>query len=106
MKSKKKEIGGKMNKKDLRKITEILEANYNKKLDTRILDVWYQEFKEFTKEQYKEIIIDVIRIKKIMPSLAEVREIAGPVWMRQKHARTIATAAEIAEMAQLLAEFM
>ncbi len=106
MKQKKKEIGGRMNKKDFREITEILEANYNKKLDTRILDIWYQEFKEFTKEQYKEIIIKVIRSKKFMPSLAEIREIAGPIWMYREHKARIPTDKEMAEMLQILAEFI
>ena len=36
-----------MNKKEFRNITEMLEENYNKQMDTRILELWYQEFKEY-----------------------------------------------------------
>lgn len=63
-----------MNKKIFRVITEMLEVNYNKQIDVRILDLWYQEFKECTQEIYKEIVIEVIKNEKFMPSLATMQE--------------------------------
>lgn len=71
---------GKMNKKDFRRITEMLEENYNKKMDIRIFSLWYEEFKDFTSEQYEKMVIDAIKTKKFMPTLAEMKELKRPKW--------------------------
>lgn len=71
---------GKMNKKDFRRITEMLEENYNKKMDIRIFSLWYEEFKDFTSEQYEKMVIDAIKTKKFMPTLAEIKELKRPRW--------------------------
>ena len=75
-----KERNGKMNKRDFRKITEMLEENYNKKMDIRIFSLWYEEFKDFTSEQYEKMVIDAIKTKKFMPTLAEMKELKRPKW--------------------------
>ena len=69
-----------MNKQEFRKITELLEENFNKKLDLRILEIWYQEFKELPKEQYEAMVVDAIKIEKFMPTLARMRELKKPTW--------------------------
>ena len=71
---------GKMNKKDFRRITEMLEENYNKKMDIRIFSLWYEEFKDCTAEEYEEMIIDAIKTKKFMPTLAEMKDLKKPKW--------------------------
>ena len=69
-----------MNKKEFREITELLELNYGKEMDTRILELWYQEFKPLSKEQYGNMILDVMRKEKYMPSLAKMLEYKKPTW--------------------------
>ena len=69
-----------MNKKEFREITELLELNYGKEMDTRILELWYQEFKPLSKEQYGNMILDVMRKEKYMPSLAKMLEYKKPAW--------------------------
>lgn len=69
-----------MNKQEFREITELLEENFNKKIDLRILEIWYQEFKELSKEQYQAMVIDAIKTEKFMPTLARIRELKKPVW--------------------------
>lgn len=71
-----------MNKTDFRKITEMLEENYSKKMDIRILNLWYEEFKEYPVDEYEKLIIEAIKTKKFMPTLAEIRELKRemPSW--------------------------
>ena len=69
-----------MNKRDFRKITEMLEENYNKKMDIRIISIWHEEVKDFTAEQYEKMVIDAIKTKKFMPTLAEMKELKRPKW--------------------------
>ena len=71
---------GKMNKKDFRRITEMLEENYNKKMDIRIFGLWYEELKDCTAEEYEEMVIDAIKTKKFMPTLAEMKDLRKPKW--------------------------
>ena len=71
---------GKMNKKDFRRITEMLEENYNKKMDIRIFGLWYEELKECTADEYESMVIEAIKTKKFMPTLAEIKEMKKPRW--------------------------
>ena len=93
-----------MNKKEFRNITEMLEENYNKQMDTRILELWYQEFKEYTPEMYKEMVIEIIKNEKFMPSLARMRELKKPIWFSVEVKKEVSLdAQEIME--ELLREF-
>lgn len=69
-----------MNKKDFRRITEMLEENYNKKMDIRIFGLWYEELKECTADEYENMVIEAIKTKKFMPTLAEIKEMKKPRW--------------------------
>ena len=81
-----KERDGKMNKKEFRKVTEMLEENYNKKLDIRIFELWYEEFKDLPIEKYEKIVVIAIKEKKFMPTLAEMIELKKelPSWWGAK----------------------
>ena len=76
-----KERNGKMNKRDFRKITEMLEENYNKKMDIRIFNLWYEELKDCSADEYENMIIEAIKTKKFMPTLAEIKELKRPRWL-------------------------
>lgn len=70
-----------MNKKDFRRITEMLEENYNKKMDIRIFGLWYEELKDCTADEYENMVIEAIKTKKFMPTLAEIKELKRPRWL-------------------------
>lgn len=94
-----------MNKKEFKEITELLEENFGKKLDLRILDLWYQEFKNLSKEQYQAMVIDAIRHEKFMPTMARMIELKKPAWMSVNIEASEATDEERQEMEELLKEF-
>ena len=101
----KKEISGRMNKKEFREITELLEENYNKKIDIRILELWYQEFKQYSKKTYQSIVIDVIRSEKFMPSLATIREYIKPEWFDEKIEKKKPSEENKMKMEEILREY-
>lgn len=70
-----------MNKRDFRKITEMLEENYNKKMDIRIFNLWYEELRECSADEYENMVIEAIKTKKFMPTLAEIKELKKPRWL-------------------------
>ena len=76
-----KERNGKMNKRDFRKITEMLEENYNKKMDIRIFNLWYEELRDCSADEYENMVIEAIKTKKFMPTLAEIKELKRPRWL-------------------------
>ena len=94
-----------MNKKEFREITELLELNYGKEMDTRILELWYQEFKPMSKEQYKDMVLTAIRNENFMPSLAKMIGYKKPIWFNSDIKSEEATPEERAEMEELLKEF-
>lgn len=69
-----------MNKRDFRKITEMLEENYNKKMDIRIFNLWYEELRDCSADEYENMVIEAIKTKKFMSTLAEIKELKRPRW--------------------------
>lgn len=69
-----------MNKRDFRKITEMLEENYNKKMDIRIFNLWYEELRDCSADEYENMVIEAIKTKKFMPTLAEIKELKRHRW--------------------------
>ena len=102
-----KERDGKMNKKEFRKVTEMLEENFNKKMDIRIFELWYEEFKDLPLERYKNIVVKAIKEKKFMPTLAEMIELKKelPAWFGVNVKIKIPTQKEKIKMDDLLKEF-
>lgn len=94
-----------MKKNEFKEITELLEENYNKKLDLRIFDLWYQEFKDLPKEQYKAMVVDAIKQEKYMPNMARMKELKKPIWMCIETSARIATPEEVKELEDFLKEF-
>lgn len=94
-----------MNKKEFRKITEILEENYSKKIDLRVLDIWYQEFKNYSEEQYESIVTDVIKSEMFMPNLAKMKEYSTPVWFDETFTKKIPSKEEQEKIEELLKEY-
>lgn len=99
-------ICGKMNKKEFREITEMLEQNYNKQMDTRILNLWYEEFKEYPIGAYRELVIEVIKTEKYMPTLARMIELKKPVWFSVEVKKVIPSESEKKIMEEMLKEFI
>jgi len=94
-----------MNKKDFRNITELLEENFNKKIDIRILDIWYQEFKDLSVEEYKTMVIEAIKQEKYMPTLARMKELKKPAWFNVEIKVKEATKEEREEIEKMLEEY-
>lgn len=95
-----------MNKKEFREITEMLEQNYNKQMDTRILNLWYEEFKKYPKDAYRDLIVDVIKSEKYMPTLARMIELKKPIWFSVDVKRVVPSESEKNIMEELLKEFI
>ena len=87
-------------------ITSVLEKNYDRKYDSKILKIWYHELKKYSKNQYKKVVIELIKHNKFLPTLSEVLEIEVlPDWLDKKIEKRNATKEEIMEMEELLKEY-
>ena len=64
-----------MNKRDFRKITEMLEENYNKKMDIRIFNLWYEELRDCSADEYENMIIEAIKTKKFYANISRDKRI-------------------------------
>lgn len=96
---------GKMDRKDFRKITELLEENYNKKMDIRIFSLWYEELKDCTADEYESMVIEAIKTKKYMPTLAEMKELKRPIWFDIKVKKVEISVDDKRMLEELLSEF-
>lgn len=94
-----------MDRKDFRKITELLEENYNKKMDIRIFSLWYEELKDCTADKYESMVIEAIKTKKYMPTLAEMKELKRPIWFDIEVKKTEMSADDKRILEELLSEF-
>ena len=95
-----------MNYKQFKKITSVLEKNYDKNYDETILKIWYHELKCYDVNQYKRIVLDAIKKYKFLPTLAEILAIKplGDNLTKEIEFRQ-ATPEEQKEMEELLKEF-
>lgn len=88
-----------MNKKEFMEITKLLEINYSKQLDVKILDIWYEELKEYPKERYEFSIKQIIKKETFMPNLSKVFDyITKPDWLDMDVPENSATPEEIKEL--------
>lgn len=94
-----------MNKEEFRNITELLEENFNKKIDLRILDMWYETFKQYPKHYYENLVNEVIKQETYMPSLATMRAYIKPKWFDRKITKRTPTREELAEIENILKEY-
>lgn len=58
-----------MTKSDFIQLFDLLQINFNKKVDEKITDIWYEEFKTMSKEAFKECIIKCIKEEKSFPTI-------------------------------------
>ena len=98
-------INGKMSKKEFREITEMLEENYNKQMDTRILELWYQEFKDYPADAYQKMVVEIIRNENFMPTLAKMRKLKKPSWFSVEVKKIVPSEEERNYLEELLREF-
>lgn len=88
-----------MNKKEFMEITKLLEINYSKQLDVKILELWYEELKEYPKYRYEFAIKEIIKNETFMPNLSKVFEyLKKPDWLNMDIPENPATPEEIAEL--------
>jgi len=88
---------------DFKKITSILEQNYEKKYNETILKIWYHELSKYDINQYKKIVLEAIKTYKFQPTLAEIlviKPVGDNINKEIKHRQ--ATPEEIQEMENLL----
>lgn len=85
-----------MNKIEFKEITDLLAINYNKELDLKILNIWYEELKEYPKCRYEFAVKQIIKNESFMPNLAKVVEyISKPDWLNMDIPENRATDEEI-----------
>lgn len=73
-----------MNKIEFKECTELLVANYSKTLNIQILSIWYEELKNYSKEDYSNAVKKIIKNENFMPSLAKVKEyMKKPSWINE-----------------------
>lgn len=75
-----------MNKNDFMEGIHILQNNYNKKLSTEQLRLYYENLKDMDKETYISKIKEAIKNNSFMPNIAQIRnEIKGFADYRQRN---------------------
>lgn len=90
-----------MNKKEFMEITKLLEINYSKQLDVKILELWYEELKEYPKYRYEFAIKEIIKNETFMPNLSKVFEyLKKPDWLNMDIPENPATPEEIKKLRQ------
>lgn len=62
-----------MNKNDFMEGVHILQNNYNKKLSTEQLRLYYENLKDMDKERYISNIKEAIKSNSFMPNIAQIR---------------------------------
>lgn len=62
-----------MNKNDFIEGVHILQNNYNKKLSTEQLRLYYENLKDMDKEKYISNIKEAIKNNSFMPNVAQIR---------------------------------
>lgn len=61
-----------MSKQEFNEIFELLKINYAKEIESQIEDVWFDEFKDMTKEDFKKRVINWIAKETTFPTIHEV----------------------------------
>ena len=55
-------------------IINLLELNYDKKLDKRIVKIWYDEFKNYNEDVFRKCVIEAIKNEYFFPTINKVKE--------------------------------
>lgn len=58
-----------MTKDDFLQVFDLLQLNYNKKVNEKIIDIWYEEFKSMSKDNFEKCIIKCIKEEKTFPTI-------------------------------------
>lgn len=60
--------------KDFLEIINLLELNYEKKLDDKIIKIWYEEFKNYDKNIFYKCVVETIKNETFFPTINKVKE--------------------------------
>ena len=55
-------------------IINLLELNYDKKLDKRIVKIWYDEFKNYNEDVFRKFVVEAIKNEYFFPTINKVKE--------------------------------
>ena len=55
-------------------IINLLELNYDKKLDKRIVKIWYDEFKNYNEDVFRKYVVEAIKNEYFFPTINKVKE--------------------------------
>lgn len=92
---------------DFMELTKLLEVNYSKQLDIKILDIWYEELKEYPKERYEYAVKEIIKKENFMPNLAKIFDyIKSPNWLDMDIQENPATPEEIAKLEERMKRYL
>lgn len=95
-----------MTKEEFYSITSVLEKNYDKQYDEVVLKLWYREFKDYSTQKYKRLVIEAIRRYTFLPTLAEMLKIELlPEWFDKKIEKKEASIEEREEIEKMLSKF-
>ena len=84
-------------------ITNLLEDNYSKKLKTQILDIWYEELKNYSDKLYYKVAKEIIKKENYMPNLYKIKEyLEMPDWFYANIEENRATDEEINKLEERL----
>lgn len=88
-----------MNKLDFKEITDFLSINYSKQLDVKMLNLWYEELKTYSKERYEFAVREIIKNENFMPNLSKIYEyIKKPDWLNMDIPENKASEEEIKKL--------
>lgn len=55
-------------------VFNLLQLNYNKKVNDEIVKIWYEEFKNTSKEVFKKSVVDTIKVEQYFPTMEIVNK--------------------------------
>lgn len=60
--------------KEFLEIIDLLEVNYDKKLNEKIIKIWYDEFKDYDKEVFYKCVVETIKNETFFPTINKIKE--------------------------------
>ena len=63
-----------MTHKEFLEVFKLLQLNYEKEVDDEIIKLWYEEFKNTSKEVFRKSVVDTIKVEPYFPTMEIVNK--------------------------------
>lgn len=69
-----------MSKQEFIEIFNLLKLNFNKEMNDEIMNIWYDQFKDMSKDTFKRCVINCIKEDKIFPTINKLANFSLILW--------------------------